>query len=90
MPFKKGNNANPKGRPRTGQSLAEYIRKLAGQNGKTYADILHNIAVHSEDERMQVTALGILIERGYGKVPLMDADPTQGQPTRVIYEFPPQ
>lgn len=40
-PFPKGVSGNPAGRPRTGQSLAEHIRRLAGEDGKCYIAQLH-------------------------------------------------
>ena len=70
MPFQPGQSGNPAGRPRTGQSLAEYIRKLAGEDGKVYVDKLDAI-VQSDKEPVQarLTAIGILLERGFGKPP---------------------
>jgi hypothetical protein len=70
MGFKPGNRANPKGRPPVGTSLAEYIRKLGGPDGKVYADKLHAIAVEPhKNVQARMTAIGILFDRGFGKTP---------------------
>ena len=84
--FKPGNNANPKGRPPTGQSLAEYIRELGGENGKVYADKLHAIAVEPHDNaNARLTALNTLMERGYGSPP-KDINLTAKLSTTVVHE----
>jgi hypothetical protein len=70
MPFQPGRSGNPRGRPPTGTSVAEYIRQLGGENGKAYADKLHAIAVGEHDNvNARLTAIGILLERGFGKPP---------------------
>ena len=67
-PFRKGQSGNPAGRPRTGQSLAEHIRELAGDNGAVYVAILHELAVgRRTNSRTRLTAIGLLLDRGYGK-----------------------
>src|SRR5438093_1539114 len=68
MPFKPGESGNARGRPRTGTALAEYIRQLAGENGRAYVDVLHEIATKpSKDRKGRLTAINILLERGFGK-----------------------
>lgn len=67
--FKPGQVANPRGRPKTGTSIAEYIRKLGGENGKVYVDELHRQATTHQDVRIRQTALGLLLDRGFGKPP---------------------
>jgi hypothetical protein len=68
--FPKGVSGNPKGRPRSGEALAEYIRELAGPDGKVYVDKLHALAVEPhKDTRSRLAAIDILLERGFGKPP---------------------
>jgi hypothetical protein len=69
-PFRKGQSGNPAGRPRTGQSLAEHIRELAGDNGQVYVAILHRLATGARtNTRAQLAAIALLLDRGYGKAP---------------------
>ena len=68
--FPKGVSGNPKGRPRSGEALADYIRELSGPDGKVYVDTLHAIAVgQHKDARSRLTALSLLLERGFGRPP---------------------
>jgi hypothetical protein len=68
--FPKGVSGNPNGRPRSGEALADYIRELGGPDGKAYVDTLHEIAVGKhKDARSRLTALSLLLERGFGKPP---------------------
>lgn len=68
--FKKGQSGNPAGRPPTGKSIAEYIRKLGGEDGKVYVDELHTLAtLPHDDPRVRMMAIGLLLERGFGKPP---------------------
>lgn len=70
MKFRPGQSGNPKGRPKTGHSLAEYIRQLGGENGKLYVDKLHALAVEPHDNiNARLTAIGLLLDRGFGKPP---------------------
>jgi hypothetical protein len=69
-PFPKGVSGNPRGRPPSGEALAEYIRDLGGADGKVYIDRLHAIAIgRHKDTRNRLTAIGTLLERGFGKPP---------------------
>lgn len=87
--FKPGQSGNPNGRPKTGTSLAEYIRKLGGEDGKVYADKLHTIAVETHDNvNARMTAIGILLERGYGSPPKdINVTGTLETQTTVIHEY---
>jgi hypothetical protein len=69
-PFRKGVSGNPAGRPRIGESVAEYIRELGGPDGHLYIDRLHAVATgkHS-NPRAMLTAIAVLLERGFGKPP---------------------
>jgi hypothetical protein len=89
MPFAKGNNANPKGRPPTGKSIAEYIRKLGGENGKLYVDILHGVAVDAEQPMpTRLTAMNCLLDRGFGKPPQdVNLGGTVDTRTTVVHEY---
>ena len=70
MPFQPGQSGNPAGRPKTGLALSDYIRKLAGEDGKLYVDRLHAIALNdAESVQAQMTAMNTLLERGYGSPP---------------------
>jgi hypothetical protein len=69
-PFAKGQSGNPNGRPPTGLAVAEYIRYLAGADARAYVDQLHRLATgEHRDTRARLTAIGILLERGYGRAP---------------------
>jgi hypothetical protein len=69
-PFRKGVSGNPAGRPAGGVALAEYIRELGGPDGRLYVDKLHDFAIGKHtDSRALLTAIGILLERGFGKPP---------------------
>ena len=76
-PFVKGESGNPAGRPRAGTPVAEYIRQLAGPNARAYIDELHWLATSEhKDTRARLTAIQILMERGYGKPPeVIDSPP---------------
>jgi hypothetical protein len=51
-----------------GQSVAEYVRALAGPDGKVYVDKLHEIAVGGHrDVKARLRALEVLLDRGFGK-----------------------
>ena len=72
MPFKPGDEwtGNRHGRPRVGETVAEYIRGLAGPDGRQYVDKLHAIATgEHKDTKAQLQAIGILLERGWGRPP---------------------
>ena len=72
MPFKCGDewNGNRLGRPRVGETVAEYIRGLAGVDGREYVDKLHALATgQHKDTKARLQAIGILLERGWGRPP---------------------
>ncbi len=59
-----------RGRPPTGQSLAEHIRHLGGEDGHVYVGQPHRLATTPhQDTRSRLTAIGLLLDRGYGKAP---------------------
>ena len=70
--FQPGQSGNLHGRPPVGNSLAEAIRALGGQDGKAYARMLHDIAL-SEDPKVsikyRIQAAQILLDRAYGRLP---------------------
>ena len=67
-PFQPGQSGNPKGRPAKGTTVAECIRSLGGENGAPYVQRLHAIAF-GENVRAALSAIAVLLERGYGKAP---------------------
>ena len=70
MPFQKGQSGNPNGRPPGGISLAARIRTLGGEDGSTYAELLHRVALdESEPTKVRLDAVRILLDRGYGAAP---------------------
>ena len=70
MPFQKGNNANPRGRPRGGLALAEKIREKAGNDAGVYVDELHRIAMSRRiAPKVRVEVIRLLLDKGYGKAP---------------------
>jgi hypothetical protein len=83
-PFQPGQSGNPKGRPAKGTTIAECIRSLGGENGAPYIQRLHAIAF-GENVRAALSAIAVLLERGYGKPP---QDGCPGQSRRVTYERP--
>jgi hypothetical protein len=59
---------NPSGRTRVGEKLSAYIRGLAGEDGRLYADKLHEIAVGPHrDVKARLRAIEVLLDRGWGK-----------------------
>jgi len=67
-PWKPGQSGNPNGHGTAAMKLAAYVRSLAGQDGKVYLDILHDIAAKPhKDVKTRITALGMLLDRGWGK-----------------------
>lgn len=87
--FQPGQVANPRGRPPVGKSIAEYIRKLGGENGKIYVDKLHELAAGNHNNvTARLAAIDALLNRGFGKPP-QDVN-VKGQVdsrTTVIHEY---
>ena len=70
MPFKPGNNANPRGRPRTGRALAEAIRAKCGDDGACYVAELDRMALDKRiNAKTRVEIMRLMFERGFGKPP---------------------
>jgi len=72
MPFKPGAEwtGNRHGRPRVGETVADYIRGLAGTDAREYIDKLHAMATGShKDTKARLQAIAILLERGWGRPP---------------------
>jgi hypothetical protein len=70
VPFKPGVDwtGNRHGRPRVGETVAEYIRGLAGPDGREYVDRLHALATEPhKDTKARIQAIEILLERGWGR-----------------------
>ena len=87
-PFAKGQSGNPAGRPPAGLSLAEAIRKLAGEDGRVYVEALHQIATHEfTDDRTRIAAIGVLLDRGFGKPPQAVNLEGSGEPTVIEYRW---
>ena len=76
-PFEKGNQLGyRKGRPKLGLALAEKVRALGGDDGATYLEQLHQIAITPhKDVQTRLLAIGMLLDRGWGK-PLQELDLT--------------
>jgi len=64
VPWKPGQSGNPKGRPKAVNDVA----LLARQHGPAAVEKLAELMHHSKDERVQVAAAKILLDRGYGAV----------------------
>lgn len=88
MPFAPGSSGNPRGRPKLGLSLAEYIRKVGGKDGRAYVDVLHRIATAKPgryETSDQIRAATELLNRGWGR-PIETADLGDGpEPVRVTH-----
>lgn len=67
-PFVKGQSGNPRGRPPSGQSLAECVRRLGGEEGGAYVAQLLRLATAPDTRaRDRLAAIGVLLDRGYGR-----------------------
>lgn len=88
MPWQKGQSGNPKGGPRKNDSLAGYIRSIGGDDGKVYADKLHEIATGTHDNvAARLAAINALFDRGWGKPPQdVNLGNQDDQPLRVVHE----
>ena len=70
MPFKPGNNANPRGRPPTGRALAEAIRARCGNDGARYVAELDRMALDKRiNAKTRVEIFRLMFERDFGKPP---------------------
>lgn len=69
MPFKPGNNANPKGRPRTEDSAAFAIRKaITDKDWRAMAVSLYGVVMDSEQKgKDRAAAYNALADRAFGK-----------------------
>ncbi len=65
--WKAGQSGNPKGRPRSGESLAEIVRSEVSP--KALIKRMQSLADNAESEQVRVHALTWLADRGYGKAP---------------------
>jgi len=62
--WEKGKSGNPGGLPRTGPRMTE----MARQYGPEAINMLVEKMRHGEDDRVQIMAAKILLDRGYGAV----------------------
>ena len=79
-----GISGNPNGRPRGTAGLADYIRKHT-HNGRDLVDFLVIVAGDREkriDDRLK--AVGMLLERGWGRPDVSVNLTTDGKPLLVI------
>jgi hypothetical protein len=65
--WKPGQSGNPKGRPKSGESLAEALRGAVSP--KALLDRMKWLADHAESETVRFHAISWLAERGWGKAP---------------------
>ncbi len=65
MTWKKGETGNMKGRPRSGTSLAEVIRRKV--DPEKMVEELEKIATESPSEQTRMRAIELLMERGWKK-----------------------
>lgn len=69
MAFLPGNNANPRGRPSVGASLADAIRRrFPPERIVDHAEKLLDLALEQGDVSAGAKVLQILTDRGYGKI----------------------
>src|SRR5215203_2666053 len=61
--FQKGKSGNPGGQPKQTKEIVELAR---GHAPKAISRLVH-LAQHAKDERVQLEACRLLLERGYGK-----------------------
>src|SRR6266498_3028952 len=62
--WEKGKSGNPGGLPRTGPRMTEMARQYGPEAITTLVDKMR----HGEDDRVQIMAAKILLDRGYGAV----------------------
>lgn len=75
------------GRPALGKSIAEYIRSLGGEDGRVYADKLHEMAVLPHDNPMiRLKAIELLTKRGWPEALDVNLTGEMNAITTVIHE----
>ena len=79
-----GQSGNPNGRPPGGSSLAARIRTLGGEDGRSYVEMLHSIAMNEDESTWhRIEAVKVLLRRGYGnphdEVPFWNTANDQGR-----------
>src|SRR6266545_852107 len=75
--WQKGQTGNPGGRPKQPIKMTE----LARSHGPEAINLLVEKMRHGEDDRVQIMAAKILLDRGYGAVKHID-DEITGQPIK--------
>ena len=67
-PFQPGQSGNPKGRPRVGETVAEYIRGKFGPEARDLIEQLGAIATGGHrDVKARIEAIKLLLAYGFGK-----------------------
>jgi len=62
--FLPGRSGNLKGRP---PSIAAHLQKKYGRDGQKLIAELHTLAFKSKTDKVRVQALGMLLDRGWGR-----------------------